>query len=407
MKTHHLIMAAAIIPCLVSSCSGNGSKPENDTSLKEQTFKIGLGWNLGNQLDANQGGTPGETLWGNAVVTQATIDSVKAAGFSTIRIPVTWGTKIGAAPAYAIDSAWLSRVSEIVGYAEKAGLNAIINIHHDGADSRSWLNIKDAPLDSTLNAGIKACLGSVWAQIARNFADKGEFLMFESMNEIHDGRWGWGDNKTDGGKQYRAFNEWQQVFVDSVRAQGGTNTTRYLGIPTYCTNTDLGEYLELPSDPTPDRMLVAVHLYEPFEYTLENKYTQWGHTADKDKAHPVSDEKTLIAELDKAASLGKRLGVPVYIGETGCVRRDNERDEKFRLYYLEYLAKAAADRDISIIYWDNGYADAGRECSGLFDRATGAFLNDGGDVVKAMHKGFCSTDSAYTIETVYASAPTE
>ena len=274
MKTHHLIMAAAIIPCLVSSCSGNGSKPENDTSLKEQTFKIGLGWNLGNQLDANQGGTPGETLWGNAVVTQATIDSVKAAGFSTIRIPVTWGTKIGAAPAYAIDSAWLSRVSEIVGYAEKAGLNAIINIHHDGADSRSWLNIKDAPLDSTLNAGIKACLGSVWAQIARNFSDKGEFLMFESMNEIHDGRWGWGDNKTDGGKQYRAFNEWQQVFVDSVRAQGGTNTTRYLGIPTYCTNTDLGEYLELPSDPTPDRMLVAVHLYEPFKYPLKKKYTQ-------------------------------------------------------------------------------------------------------------------------------------
>ena len=29
----------------------------------------------------------------------------------------------------------MDRVAEVVGYAENAGLNAIVNIHHDGADS--------------------------------------------------------------------------------------------------------------------------------------------------------------------------------------------------------------------------------------------------------------------------------
>lgn len=50
---------------------------------------------------------------------------------------------IGEAPDYKIDDAWLNRIYEVVGYAEKAGLNAIINIHHDGSNAQYWLNIKE------------------------------------------------------------------------------------------------------------------------------------------------------------------------------------------------------------------------------------------------------------------------
>ena len=105
---------------------------------------LGLGWNLGNQLDAHNSGVANETAWGNQKTTQALFDKLAAAGITTVRIPVTWMGHIGDAPGYEIEKAWMDRVAEVVGYAENAGLNAIVNIHHDGADSEYWLSIKDA-----------------------------------------------------------------------------------------------------------------------------------------------------------------------------------------------------------------------------------------------------------------------
>lgn len=57
--------------------------------------KLGLGWNLGNQLDAQNNGIASETAWGNAKATQATFDGLKAKGITAVRIPVTWLGHIG------------------------------------------------------------------------------------------------------------------------------------------------------------------------------------------------------------------------------------------------------------------------------------------------------------------------
>ena len=98
-------------------------------------------------------------------------------------------------------------------------------------------------------------------------------------------------------------------------------------------------------------------------------------------------------------------GIPVYIGEMGCVRRDNERAEKFRRYYLEYVCKAARDHNLAPIYWDNGYGGTGREQSGLFDRTTGEYLNNGGDIMSTMVKAVTTDDPDYTLQSVYDNAP--
>lgn len=45
-----------------------------------------VGWNLGNTLEA----IFGETAWGNPKTSQKLIDSVKAAGFDAVRLPVAW-----------------------------------------------------------------------------------------------------------------------------------------------------------------------------------------------------------------------------------------------------------------------------------------------------------------------------
>ena len=56
--------------------------PEPEDNAAWQVLdKLGMGWNLGNQLDAHNNGIAGETFWGNPKATQAVFDKVKAAGY--------------------------------------------------------------------------------------------------------------------------------------------------------------------------------------------------------------------------------------------------------------------------------------------------------------------------------------
>lgn len=367
---------------------------------------LGLGWNLGNQLDAHNNGIAEETAWGNQPTTQALFDQLASTGFTSVRIPVTWLGHIGEAPSYTIDAEYLNRVAEVVGYAESAGLNAIINIHHDGADSNYWLNIKDAAKDEALNTSIKEQLAAIWTQIANKFKDKGNFLVFESMNEIHDGGWGWGENLTDGGKQYAVLNEWNQVFVDAIRATGGNNTNRYLGVPGYVTNIDLTvENFVLPKDVVQNRLMVAVHFYSPMEFTLNDEFSEWGHTGNSSLKPNWGDEEYLKSQFNSMKTKFIDNGIPAYIGEIGCVHRNNERSEAFRLYYLEYLCKAAKEYGMAPFYWDNGSASSGKECSGLFNHATGEILNNALEVIEVMKRGIFNNSESYTLEYVYDNAP--
>lgn len=376
--------------------------------------ELGLGWNLGNQLDAYVNDVADETSWGNGKTTQETFNKVKDAGFTSVRIPITWLGKVGAAPDYKIDFAWLDRAEELVGYAESLGLKVIINIHHDGyrhvnedgSVKHNWLDIVEASEDVAANNATKAQLKAMWTQIAECFKDKGDFLIFEGLNEIHDGKWGMGSNTTDGGKQYAILNEWQQVFVDAVRATGGNNATRYLGISGYCTNPDLTmKSLKLPNDPAKDRLLVSVHYYDPATFALEDKFAEWGHTGAIGSKEAWGDEAHLNGIFAALRTTYVEKGIPVYIGEMGCVHRSNARAESFRKYYLEYVCKAARTNGMAVFYWDNGSAGSGRECSGVINHATGTYLNNGKDIVDVMAKGYFSDDVSYTLETVYNNAP--
>ena len=65
----------------------DGVSEQMRKKICETAEKMGLGWNLGNSLESNPGS---ESSWGNPRTTQNTIRAVKARGFKTIRIPVTW-----------------------------------------------------------------------------------------------------------------------------------------------------------------------------------------------------------------------------------------------------------------------------------------------------------------------------
>ena len=367
---------------------------------------MGPGWNMGNHMDAISNGVASETVWGNPKCTQATFDGVKKAGFKAVRICVTWEGHIGDAPAYILEEKWLARVEEIVGYAEKAGLVAIVNTHHDES---YWQDIAKAYNNATQNEKVKDEVFCVWTQIARRFADKGEWLVFESFNEIQDGGWGWSDAfKANPQAQYKVLNGWNQVFVDAVRAAGGKNATRWLGVPGYAASpgfTIAG--LELPKDHTgANRLMVAVHDYDPYNYTLSDPLVrQWGHTADKSLRCSDTDEQNVIAVFDQLKEAYLDKGIPVYLGEMGCSRH-SDADYPYQKYYMEYFCKGASDRGLPMFLWDNGAAGTGPEKHGYIDHGTGAFVDQKAkELVDLMVKAVTEKDPAYTLQSVYDAAP--
>ena len=373
----------------------------------EQVFTaMAPGWNMGNHMDAISNGVAGETVWGNPKCTQATFDGLKAAGFKAVRICVTWEGQIGEAPGYRINDKWLGRVEEIVGYAEKAGLVAIVNTHHDES---YWLDISKAYNNATQHEKVKDKIFTVWTQIARRFKDKGEWLVFESFNEIQDGGWGWSAAfQSNPSAQYKVLNEWNQVFVDAVRATGGNNASRWLGIPGYAASPKFTiPGLVLPKDYTSaNRLMVAVHDYDPYNYTLNTPLVrQWGHTADKDKRCSDYDEEGVVAVFENLKSAYLDRNIPVYLGEMGCSRH-NDEDFPYQKYYMEYFCKAAADRLLPMYLWDNGATGTGPEKHAYTDHGTGKFTDEKAQtLIGLMVKAVTTKDPDYTLESVYDSAP--
>ncbi len=382
----------------------NATEAPSGDITKDYAARLGIGWNLGNHFDAYNNAVSGETFWGNPKATAATFTKVKAAGFNTVRIPVTWMGHIGEAPDYKIEDAWLDRVAEVVGYAEAAGLNAIINMHHDGSDSKFWLDIKSAAINPAVHQQILEQVSAMWGQIADKFKDKGDFLIFEAFNEIHDGGWGWGANRNDGGKQYKCLNEWNQAFVDAVRASGGENTARILGIPAYCTNVDISlESFVMPEDTANDRLMMSVHCYDPYDYTLAATKNEWGHTADASKKVAGDNEGDLKRVFEKIYANYISKGIPVYMGEFGCVNRATAREQAFQQYYLKYYAKLARTYGVPSIIWDNGAKGAGNERHAFIDHGTGEFCSP--EAKAAIQALISSYTNALTLDDVYRNAP--
>lgn len=380
--------------------------------------KLKLGFNLGNHFDAfyNYQGAgekflwPDETCWGNAKCTQATFTGLYNAGFRSVRIPITWLKTIGPAPDYKIDEAWMKRIKEVVGFAKNAGLQVIINTHHDedhyltdkgNCGYHRWLNIIDATKDEAVNTQIKEEIRVFWTNVANEFKAEGDYLIFESFNEINDGKWGGSANSV---AQAQVLNQWNQVFVDAIRATGGNNATRWLGVPTYCASPStkfIGAF-KLPTDPVNHTML-AVHCYDPYDYTLGESCLskRWGHTMGNSW-----DEQAVKDVLATLFSNFINKNIPVYMGEFGCsMRAYNTADWRCEKYYLEYFVKACKTYGIPCFLWDNGNKGTGSEHHAYIDHGTGAYIDHSKELIDVMVKAMTDESKSYTLESIYENAP--
>jgi endoglucanase len=308
--------------------------PPTGTDAMTAVAAMQPGWNLGNTFDATGAD---ETSWGNPRVTQALLDNVKAQGFKSIRIPVTWGQHEGAAPGYTIDPAYLSRVKEVVGWALADGFYVMINIHHD-----SWQWISNMPADHN---GVLARYNATWTQVASAFRDSSAKLVFESVNEPQF------TNSSGAAQEATLLNELNTSFHAIVRQSGGNNATRLLVLPTLHTSADQARVDELGATFTAlhDPYLIAtVHYYGywPFSVNIAGG-TRFDATAQQD----------LTDSFDRVYNAFVAKRIPVIIGEYGLLGFDRttgaiEQGEKLK--FFEYLGYYARSRQLTTMLWDNG-----------------------------------------------------
>lgn len=359
-----------------------------DLPTAQQMFeKMGFGVNIGNTMEVPSN----PTWWGNKFPTEAYIDSVKAAGFSTIRIPCAWYSHSNALSRDSsttdlvpgggeneIASSWMDSVQTVVDYCMRAGLVTILNIHWDSG----WLenNLNDAE-KSKVNERQK----DFWTQIATHFRDYSENLLFASANE---------PATTDDNYRHESeiLETYHQTFVDAVRATGGNNASRTLIIQGPSTSIDRSVEVmpvsKMPKDVIANRLMFEVHYYDPYTYTLLNDIVDWGATVHPqyywgtgdnlatgdDQVHNCGynawgggmGDPCTKSQMD--ASLGKMKtnyvdkGVPVIIGEFGANDRVGvltgaayEKHRKGRLAYYEAFMSSANANKVVPIAWDTGH----------------------------------------------------
>ncbi|MBQ9119906.1 MAG: cellulase family glycosylhydrolase [Lachnospiraceae bacterium] len=359
----------------------------------EITEAMGAGWNLGNTLEGNINGIPSETAWQSVKVTKELFEMVKEAGFSSVRIPVSYLYYIGdEASGYAINEAWADRVNEVVDYAYDTGLYIILNMHGDGYESVTGGWLLPHKKDQTK---ILEKYAAVWTQIAERYADYDERLIFESMNEI-------GAESTCNAALYANINAYNQTFLDAVRQAGGNNDKRYVLIPGYNTNIDKtvdNSGFQLPEDTylskeVPEgehRIMVSVHYYDPWSFCggESDEATQWGVNADSTRTANWGEEAFMEQQFKKMYDAFSSKGYPVVIGEYGSIDKSHAdaQSAEFRAYFAGKVCEKAMKYGLVPVYWDNGWN--GKYGFAIFNRAKNEISQP--EIVAAIAAAFAGT----------------
>lgn len=320
------------------------------------------GWNLGNTLEAgsnttlyttdSNGGLGQETSWQGTKTTQAVIDYVKAQGFRSVRIPCSWVMgHISDSASLTIDSRWMARVREVVDYCIADGLYVVLNDHWDGG----WME-NNLSAYTTENA---TRLRSLWTQIATEFRDYDEHLLFAGFNEP----------ACDNSQAYQVLMRYEQDFVDIVRATGGNNASRTLVVQGPSTDiTKTVQNLKMPTDVISDRLMVEVHYYTPPQFTgvWENgtPYYFWGSSNHISSGTWSSynatwgEESYLKEQLKSMYDSFASKGYPVLLGEYGANWRSlgntaaqKKHDASIKLFN-QLICQYSVDYGIVPCVWD-------------------------------------------------------
>lgn len=337
----------------------------------EITEDMKIGWNLGNSLDATGGagysGLDTEISWGNPKATQEMINTVKAKGFNTLRIPTTWYPHLD--ENNNIDPAWLARVHEVVDYAYKNDMYVILNVHHE-----NWVNRADL---GTAYEEMSVKLKAIWKQLAEEFKDYDQHLVFEGMNEPRaagtDHEW-WGPKQ----EEVDCINKLNQDFVDTVRSvESPYKDTRLLMVPPYCATSDAAmmSTLKVPDDPY---VAASIHAYSPYGFTMDKEVPD--HSTFTEAY--ATELETILNGIRKQFI---EKDIPVVLGEFSASNYDNT---EARCEWANKYISLMKGYGIPCVLWDNdarGNSDKS-EAHDYLDRDNLVWYEDSGQVIDVMMK---------------------
>lgn len=371
-----------------------------DKTAQQIADEMMPGWNLGNTMEAvrnypitwetpnkpavelftNDGGLESETVWQGTKTTQEIIDYVKNCGFKAIRIPCAWvWGHISNPQDYTIDATWMKRVREIVDYCMKDGLYVILNDHYDGG----WLerNINATGSAKTKNEEV---LRSIWTQIANEFKDYDEHLVFAGLNEPN----------VENQSTVTQLVSYEQIFIDAIRATGGNNAKRLLvvqGPSTDVENTYKWMTNKMPTDPIGNKLAIEIHFYYPWNFWGMDKDESWGnmfyywgsgnHVSGSKHNATYGEESDMIKLADRLKTSFVDKGIPVINGEYGVIWRTNitganESQEKHNAsvrYYYKTMNKVCMERGIVPFAWDTN--SKGNNQMTIIDRSSKTIYN--------------------------------
>ena len=332
---------------------------------------MGMGINIGNTMEVPVGnGCSDMTCWGNPYPTQAYIDSLKAAGFNTVRIPCAWDSHSNNGT---INSGWMDSVKTVVDRVLSTGAFAILNIHWDGG----WFERNATTYDASRDNKLK----NFWTQIATKFRDYNERLLFAGANEpgLEDNDWN--------SDAVNVLNKYYTSFIAAVRATGGNNATRTLIVQAPGADIEISHNFyagKMPSDPSGTGYLMFEPHFYPYNWATMEEDADWGYAyyywgsenlQSDDYVHNVGWNLWTTDYyhwcdayyIDSVFSFMKQdfvdKGYPVVIGEFGSIKRIDklsgnaahlEAHYKSRGSYYNYVAKSARSHGIVPIAWDTG-----------------------------------------------------
>ena len=372
----------------------------NDQISAEQVVnEIGMGWNLGNTLDAHDRnlirfdqGVESETSWGNVLTTEELIKGLAERGFKTLRIPVTWHNHI-VDENYTIDPEWMKRVKTIVDWGIKYGLYVILNVHHDNffyspKDDKPVTYAKGFYPNLRNIKESEKFIYNIWSQIATAFnTGYDHHLIFEGLNEPRltgtEFEWNFNKNEPICVEAAEVLNEYMRLIVKTIRETGGNNEKRFIMITPLAAGyqSAMESKVEFPDDTKYNgfkkKLILSVHMYAPYNLALngDKAYTKFDQAGRDELKH------NLASLYDKYV----KGGIPVIIGEMGCVNKNNNED---RISWADYYVTTARRYHLSTVMWDNGISDIsleGQEIFGEYDRAKLSWVNE--DFIDAYIKG--------------------
>ena len=322
------------------------------------------GWNLGNTM---------ESTWGVPYPSAAPFYTAANAGFNAVRIPCAWDFNSNQTN-HQINPTYMAQVKQVVDWAIAAGMYVVINDHWDGG----WL---DSNITTNVDPTVNAKMNAYWTQIATTFAGYDNHLLFAAANEP----------PSHSPAEVNTLMVYYQTFVNAVRGVGGNNTNRWLVLQG---SGDTSWLNSLPTDPTPNRLMVEYHCYTPWQFTQMTSDASWGnmqyfwgpayhYSGDPTRNATSPEEGYIDLGFQQLTDLYVSKGIPVMVGEfqaagksflTGTEATYNSASAH---YWNKYLVDSAHAHGLSPFYWSTP--------SSPFDWTTGAITDP--QVVTALTGG--------------------